>query len=143
MPITPQEALQRTIEHREIFHDEMVDLMRQVMRGEVSPTMTGAILSGLRVKMKRAGSRRRPVSVITSTASTGFDAPTASGARMSAYQTNSATACGATTASAGAASSTGSPVFGVATALPPAWRATDTGVGRSAPSSSSVSRVAR
>ena len=33
----PQEALQRTIEHREIFHDEMVDLMRQIMRGEVSP----------------------------------------------------------------------------------------------------------
>ena len=50
MPITPQEALQRTIEHREIFRDEMVDLMRQVMRGEVSPVMTAAILSGLRVK---------------------------------------------------------------------------------------------
>ena len=39
MPITPQEALQRTIEHREIFHDEMVDLMRQIMRGEVSPAL--------------------------------------------------------------------------------------------------------
>jgi len=50
MPITPQEALQRTIEHREIFFDEMVDLMRQVMRGEVSPVMTAAILTGLRVK---------------------------------------------------------------------------------------------
>ena len=50
MPITPQQALQRTIEHREIFFDEMVDLMRQVMRGEVSPTMTAAILTGLRVK---------------------------------------------------------------------------------------------
>src|SRR5688500_12224454 len=50
MPITPQEALQRTIEHREIFRDEMVDLMRQVMRGEVSPAMTAAILTGLRVK---------------------------------------------------------------------------------------------
>jgi anthranilate phosphoribosyltransferase len=50
MPITPQEALQRIIEHREIFHDEMVDLMRMVMRGEVSPTMTAAILTGLRVK---------------------------------------------------------------------------------------------
>lgn len=50
MPITPQEALQRTIEHREIFHDEMVELMRQIMRGEVSPTMTAAILTGLRVK---------------------------------------------------------------------------------------------
>ncbi len=50
MPITPQQALQRTIEHREIFFDEMVDLMRQIMRGEVSPTMTAAILTGLRVK---------------------------------------------------------------------------------------------
>jgi anthranilate phosphoribosyltransferase len=37
MPLTPQEALQRTIEHREIFHDEMVELMRSIMRGEVSP----------------------------------------------------------------------------------------------------------
>ena len=50
MPFTPQQALQRAIEHREIFFDEMVDLMRQVMRGEVSPTMTAAILTGLRVK---------------------------------------------------------------------------------------------
>ena len=50
MPMTPQEALQRTIEHREIFFDEMVGLMRQIMRGEVSPTMTAAILTGLRVK---------------------------------------------------------------------------------------------
>ncbi|MDR7100796.1 anthranilate phosphoribosyltransferase [Lysobacter niabensis] len=55
MPITPQEALQRTIEHREIFHDEMVDLMRQIMRGEVSPTMTAAILTGLRVKKETVG----------------------------------------------------------------------------------------
>jgi len=50
MPITPQEALQRAIEHREIFHDEMVDLMRMIMRGEVSPVMSAAILTGLRVK---------------------------------------------------------------------------------------------
>ena len=50
MPFTPQQALQRAIEHREIFFDEMVDLMRQVMRGEVSPAMTAAILTGLRVK---------------------------------------------------------------------------------------------
>lgn len=55
MSITPQEALQRTIEHREIFHDEMVALMRQVMRGEVSPTMTAAILTGLRVKKETVG----------------------------------------------------------------------------------------
>ncbi len=50
MPITPQQALQRTIEHREIFFDEMVELMRQIMRGDVSPVMTAAILTGLRVK---------------------------------------------------------------------------------------------
>ena len=50
MPITPQQALQRTIEHREIFFDEMVELMRQIMRGEVSATITAAILTGLRVK---------------------------------------------------------------------------------------------
>ena len=55
MPITPQEALQRTIEHREIFHDEMVDLMRAIMRGEVSPQLTAAILTGLRVKKETVG----------------------------------------------------------------------------------------
>ena len=55
MPLSPQEALQRTIEHREIFHDEMVDLMRQIMRGEVSPSMTAAILTGLRVKKETVG----------------------------------------------------------------------------------------
>ena len=48
--MTPQDALQRVIEHREIFHDEMVSLMRQIMRGDVSPVMTAAIVSGLRVK---------------------------------------------------------------------------------------------
>ena len=31
--MTPQAALQRVIEHREIFHDEMVSLMRQIMTG--------------------------------------------------------------------------------------------------------------
>ena len=55
MPITPQQALQRTIEHREIFHDEMVELMRQIMRGEVSPAMVSAIITGLRVKKETVG----------------------------------------------------------------------------------------
>ncbi|TAH49898.1 MAG: anthranilate phosphoribosyltransferase [Betaproteobacteria bacterium] len=50
MTITAQQALQRTIEHREIFYDEMLSLMRQIMAGEVSPVMTAAILTGLRVK---------------------------------------------------------------------------------------------
>ncbi|MDE2087180.1 MAG: anthranilate phosphoribosyltransferase [Xanthomonadaceae bacterium] len=53
--ITPQEALQRTIEHREIFHDEMIALMRQIMAGEVSPLMTAAIVTGLRVKKETIG----------------------------------------------------------------------------------------
>ncbi|MBZ4186766.1 anthranilate phosphoribosyltransferase [Thermomonas sp. RSS23] len=55
MSITAQGALQRVIEHREIFFDEMVDLMRHIMRGDVSPVMTAAILSGLRVKKETVG----------------------------------------------------------------------------------------
>ncbi len=53
--ITPQEALQRTIEHREIFHDEMLHLMRLIMSGEISPLMTAAIITGLRVKKETIG----------------------------------------------------------------------------------------
>ncbi len=53
--MTPREALQRTIEHREIFHDEMIALMRQIMRGDVSPLMTAAIITGLRVKKETVG----------------------------------------------------------------------------------------
>jgi anthranilate phosphoribosyltransferase len=53
--ITPQQALQRTIEHREIFHDEMLHLMRQIMSGEVSPLMIAAITAGLRVKKETIG----------------------------------------------------------------------------------------
>ncbi len=55
MTITPQEALQRTVEHREIFHDEMLHLMRMIMRGEISPVMTAAIITGLRVKKETIG----------------------------------------------------------------------------------------
>ena len=51
----PQDALTRVIEHREIFHDEMVSLMRQIMGGEVSPVMVAAILIGLRVKKETVG----------------------------------------------------------------------------------------
>ncbi len=55
MTITAQAALQRTIENREIFYDEMLSLMRQIMAGEVSPVMTAAILTGLRVKKETIG----------------------------------------------------------------------------------------
>lgn len=53
--ITPQEALLRTIEHREIFHDEMLHIVRQIMRGEWSPVMIAAFISGLRVKKETIG----------------------------------------------------------------------------------------
>jgi anthranilate phosphoribosyltransferase len=53
--MTPQEALARVIEHREIFREEMLSLMRQIMTGEVPPTMIAAILVGLRVKKETIG----------------------------------------------------------------------------------------
>jgi anthranilate phosphoribosyltransferase len=53
--ITPQEALLRCIEHREIFHDEMLHLFRQIMSGEMSPTMVAALTMGLRVKKETIG----------------------------------------------------------------------------------------
>ncbi len=53
--ITPQEALLRTIEHREIFHDEMLHIMRQIMAGEWSPVMMAALITGLRVKKETIG----------------------------------------------------------------------------------------
>ena len=55
MPITPQEALLRCIEHREIFHDEMLSLFRSIMGGEMSPLMIAALTMGLRVKKESIG----------------------------------------------------------------------------------------
>ncbi len=54
-PITPQQALQRTIEHREIFHDEMLHTVRLIMGGEVSPVLMAALITGLRVKKETIG----------------------------------------------------------------------------------------
>ncbi len=53
--ITPQQALVRLIEQREIFYDEMLSLMRQIMSGEVSPAQIAGILVGLRVKKETVG----------------------------------------------------------------------------------------
>jgi anthranilate phosphoribosyltransferase len=53
--ITDQQALQRVIEHREIFHDEMLGLMRRIMRGEMSPVTMAALVTGLRVKKETVG----------------------------------------------------------------------------------------
>ena len=50
MTISYQEALTRCIEHREIFQEEMVDLMRNLMRGEMPEPIAAALLMGLRVK---------------------------------------------------------------------------------------------
>ena len=55
MSIDLQQALQRTIEHREIFHDEMLALMRKIMSGEASPVMVAALTVGLRVKKETIG----------------------------------------------------------------------------------------
>lgn len=53
--ITNQEALLRCIEHREIFHDEMLTLFRRIMSGEMSPVMIAALTMGLRVKKESIG----------------------------------------------------------------------------------------
>ena len=55
MTITNQEALVRVIEHREIFHDEMLALMRRIMTGEMSPVLIAALITGLRVKKETVG----------------------------------------------------------------------------------------
>src|SRR6185503_12346021 len=55
MSITNTEALTRVIEHREIFHDEMLALMRRIMSGEMSPVMIAEIAMGLRVKKETIG----------------------------------------------------------------------------------------
>ena len=62
--MTPQAALQRVIEHREIFHDEMVSLMQQIMGGEVTPVMIAAIITGLRVKKETIGEIAAAASVM-------------------------------------------------------------------------------
>ena len=55
MTISPQQALLRCIENREIFHDEMLALFRQIMGGEMSPVMIAALTMGLRVKKETIG----------------------------------------------------------------------------------------
>ncbi|MEP7282521.1 MAG: anthranilate phosphoribosyltransferase [Rubrivivax sp.] len=55
MTITSTEALARVIDHREIFHDEMLSLMRRIMSGEMTPVMIAALAIGLRVKKESIG----------------------------------------------------------------------------------------
>ena len=53
--ITIAEAIQRTVEHREVFHDEMLHVMRQIMRGELTPAQIAGFIVGLRVKKETVG----------------------------------------------------------------------------------------
>jgi anthranilate phosphoribosyltransferase len=53
--ITIAEAIQRTVEHREVFHDEMLYVMRQIMRGELTPAQIAGFIIGLRVKKETIG----------------------------------------------------------------------------------------
>jgi anthranilate phosphoribosyltransferase len=53
--ITIAEAIQRTVEHREVFHDEMLHVMRQIMRGELTPAQIAGFIMGLRVKKETIG----------------------------------------------------------------------------------------
>ncbi len=53
--ITIQEAIQRTVEHREVFHDEMLHVFRQIMSGEVTPAQIAGFIIGLRVKKETIG----------------------------------------------------------------------------------------
>ncbi len=55
MTLSVQDALQRTIEHREIFPDEMLSIMRRIMSGDVTPVMIAALTVGLRVKKETIG----------------------------------------------------------------------------------------
>ena len=55
MTISNIDALTRAIDHREIFHDEMLALVRRIMGGEMSPVMMAALLMGLRVKKETIG----------------------------------------------------------------------------------------
>ncbi|WP_434778026.1 anthranilate phosphoribosyltransferase [Neisseria sp. Ec49-e6-T10] len=52
MTFTAQDALNRLIDGNELFYDEMVDLMRQIMKGELAPEVVSAILIGLRTKVE-------------------------------------------------------------------------------------------
>ena len=55
MQLSLSDAVQRTVEHREIFHDEMLAVMRRIMSGEATPVMIAALLVGLRVKKETIG----------------------------------------------------------------------------------------
>ncbi len=106
--MTPQDALARIIEHREIFHEEMLSLMRQIMSGEVSAVLIAAIISGLRVKKETVGEIAAAAQVMREFAT---KVPVADGANLvdtcgtggdAAHSFNISTAAAFVTAAAGA-----------------------------------------
>ncbi len=50
--ITTQEALNRLIDNNELFYDEMVFIMREIMSGNIAPEVISALLIGLRIKVE-------------------------------------------------------------------------------------------
>jgi anthranilate phosphoribosyltransferase len=62
--LSPQQVLERIIDHREIFHDDMVNIMRQIMQGELSPTLTASILIGLQIRKETIGEISAAASVM-------------------------------------------------------------------------------
>ncbi|MBZ0107004.1 MAG: anthranilate phosphoribosyltransferase [Sulfuricella denitrificans] len=106
--MTPREALTRLIEQREIFHDEMLSLMRQIMSGEVTQAQIAAILMGLRVKKETVGEISaaaqvmREFSTKVPVASTGYLVDTCGTGGDAAHTFNISTASAFVAAAAGA-----------------------------------------
>lgn len=53
--ITPQQAIQRCLDQRELSHGEMLAMMRLIMAGELSPVLTTGFLIALRAKQETVG----------------------------------------------------------------------------------------
>lgn len=52
MDMSIKAALQKLIQHENFTHEEMLSLMRQVMRGDFTPAQIAGLLIGLRVKVE-------------------------------------------------------------------------------------------
>ncbi len=55
MPLSPQAALQHVLEHRELAHEDMLHLMRLMVHAQIPPTLSAALLAGLRSKKETVG----------------------------------------------------------------------------------------
>lgn len=52
MSFTISQALNRIVAHQDLTHEEMLDIMRQIMSGQASQVQTAALLAALRVKVE-------------------------------------------------------------------------------------------